>query len=200
MWAEHILSQHNTNMSKCVDTVVLGPILCVIITSRIPQVIPNGNEMYKLLQSLVHSRKLTWIPKMMLLYGKETIAMMENFLKEKDPIVDSVDLKYTRIRLTMHTFLILIWSNLRHMRWRGILSTIRKNTKFLPPQTVWFDSTRRVSVCSCRVEGIEWFGVIHLCRKFHVIWIFRAFLPYQRCWGEALWPWSHAEASMVWER
>ena len=96
MWAEHILSQHNTNMSKCVDIVVLGPILCVIITSRIPQVIPNGNEMYKLLQSLVHSRKLTWIPKVMLLYGKETIAMMENFLKEKDPIVDSVDLKYNK--------------------------------------------------------------------------------------------------------
>ena len=99
----------------------------------------------------------------------------------------------------MHTFLILIWPNLRHMRRRGIWSTIRKNTKFLPPQTVWFDSTRRVSVCSCRVEGIEWFGVIHLCRKFHVIWIFRALLPYQRCWGEALWPWSHAEASMVWK-
>ena len=130
-----------------------------------------------------------------LLYGKETIAMMENFLKEKDPIVDSLTWSTIRIRLTMHTFLILIWSNLRHMRWRGILSTIRKNTKFLPPQTVWFDSTRRVSVCSCRVEGIEWFGVIHLCRKFHVIWIFRALLPYQRCWGEALWPWSHAEAS-----
>ena len=31
-----------------------------------------------------------------LLYGKETIAMMENFLKEKDPIVDSVDLKYNK--------------------------------------------------------------------------------------------------------
>ena len=31
-----------------------------------------------------------------LLYGKETIAMMENFLKEKDPMVDSVDLKYNK--------------------------------------------------------------------------------------------------------
>ena len=31
-----------------------------------------------------------------LLYGKETIAMMDFFLKEKDPIVDSVDLKYNK--------------------------------------------------------------------------------------------------------
>ena len=135
-----------------------------------------------------------------LLYGKETIAMMENFLKEKDPIVDSVDLKYNKNQVDhAHISYFDMVQPAPYAVKRNLIN-YKKNTKFLPPQTVWFDSTRRVSVCSCRVEGIEWFGVIHLCRKFHVIWIFRALLPYQRCWGEALWPWSHAEASMVWKR
>ena len=31
-----------------------------------------------------------------LLYGKETLAMLENFLQQKDPMVDSVDLKFNK--------------------------------------------------------------------------------------------------------
>ena len=31
-----------------------------------------------------------------LLYGKETFAMLENFLQQKDPMVDSVDLKFNK--------------------------------------------------------------------------------------------------------
>lgn len=34
-----------------------------------------------------------------LLYGKETVTMMENCLKQKDPMVDSVDLKYNKNRV-----------------------------------------------------------------------------------------------------
>ena len=125
---------------------------------------------------------------------------MEKFLKEKDPIVDSVDLKYNKNQVDhAHISYFDMVQPEPYAVKRNLISYKKKHKiSSTTDRVVWFDEEGIGMQLSC-----WWYRVV-CCnsplRKVSRHLSFRALLPYQRCWGEALWPWSHAEASMIWKR
>ena len=88
-----------------------------------------------------------------------------------------------------HHYLLLVVLWFTHIS--GCLLTTYCRARWYPRADVWQENNW---------TWIQWILKSHHYGTFHVIWSFRALLPYQRCWGEALWPLCHAEASLVWKR